>query len=114
MGKTDYSNKDNWLKLPEITKDVDTIYIYPTAYIDPTPGAVELCGVDHPSMRATAAINYKKMAVAYEESTNVFVPFYRQVNLAAVVGMTEDDLGPKEEQVDDLCGALDYYFEHYR
>ena len=113
MKKTDYSNRDNWLKLPEITKDVDTIYIYPTAYIDPTPGAVELCGVDHPEMRATAAINYKKMAVAYEESTNVFVPFYRQVNLAAVVGMSEDDLGPKEEQISDLYGALDYYFEHY-
>ena len=112
MKKTDYSNKNNWLKLPEITKDVDTIYIYPTAYIDPTPGAAELCDVDHAVMRQTVAINYKKMAVAYEESTNVFVPFYRQVNLAAVVGMSDEEMGPKEEQISDLHGALDYYFTH--
>ena len=28
---TDYSNKANWLQMPEITKDVDVFYIYGTS-----------------------------------------------------------------------------------
>ena len=31
---TDYTQKDNWLQIPEITKDVDTFYIYSTAYYE--------------------------------------------------------------------------------
>ena len=29
----DYSQKENWCKFPEITKDVDTFYIFATEYI---------------------------------------------------------------------------------
>jgi len=29
----DYSQKKNWYQIPEITKDVDTFYIYATEYI---------------------------------------------------------------------------------
>lgn len=29
----DYSKKENWFQIPEITKDVDTFYIYATEYI---------------------------------------------------------------------------------
>ena len=29
----DYSKKENWYQIPEITKDVDTFYIYATEYI---------------------------------------------------------------------------------
>ena len=31
---TDYSQKSNWLQLPEITKDVDAFYIYSTLYVE--------------------------------------------------------------------------------
>ena len=110
---TDYSNKDNWLKIPKIKKDIDTIYFYPTTYIDPSEGAPAHSQIDTESMRALAHINYKKMGFAYEESTNVFAPYYRQENLAAVVGVPQDELGPFEEQISDLYGALDYYFAHY-
>ena len=30
---TDYSKKESWYKIPEITKDVDTFYVYATEYI---------------------------------------------------------------------------------
>ncbi len=30
----DYSQKKCWLQVPDITKDVDTFYIYSTAYIE--------------------------------------------------------------------------------
>ena len=29
----DYSQKNNWCKFPEITKDIDTFYIFATEYI---------------------------------------------------------------------------------
>ena len=30
---TDYSKKESWYKIPEITKEVDTFYVYATEYI---------------------------------------------------------------------------------
>ena len=33
MNTIDYSRKDNWFKIPEITKDIDTFFIYPTEYL---------------------------------------------------------------------------------
>ena len=32
MNPIDYAKKGNWYKFPEITKDVDTFYIYSTVY----------------------------------------------------------------------------------
>lgn len=32
MNSVDYSLKSSWYRLPEITKDVDTFYIYSTMY----------------------------------------------------------------------------------
>ncbi len=29
-GETDYSRPENWFRIPKITKDADTFYIYPT------------------------------------------------------------------------------------
>ncbi len=31
---TDYSSKEHWLSLPDITKDVDAFYIYSTLYVE--------------------------------------------------------------------------------
>ena len=31
---TDYSDKNNWMNLPEVTKEVDCFYVYPTEYVD--------------------------------------------------------------------------------
>lgn len=33
MKTIDYSKKENWCKLPQITKEVDTFYVYATEYI---------------------------------------------------------------------------------
>jgi len=34
----DYSDKNNWLRQPEATKDVDVFYVYPTEYADASEG----------------------------------------------------------------------------
>ena len=112
----DYSIQDNWLHLPdEVTKQVDTIYLYPTAFMDASEGAPEICEIDNESMRTMAKGHYEGQATVYEESTNVYAPYYRQVNLAAVNGMStkeRDALSSSTPQT-DVFAALDYYFENY-
>lgn len=112
---SDYSNKDNWVSIPEITKDVDTFYIYPTVYINPSPDAPAIVPIEDETMRAGAQRVYKLQASAFEESTNVFAPYYRQSNLAALIDKNEEEFMAFQynEQRTDIYGALDYYFENY-
>ncbi|MBQ9501397.1 MAG: DUF3089 domain-containing protein, partial [Lentisphaeria bacterium] len=81
MGKApDYSRKECWLQLPKITKDVDTFYIYSTAYYESSfkKGAPDFAPLDNPEMIEGAQDEYMSNASVYEKSTNVFVPYYRQ------------------------------------
>ena len=112
----DYSNEDNWLMIPEeITKEVDTFYVYPTIVTDPTDLTPAIVDIDDPVMRVGAYDTYVKNATAFEESTNVFAPFYRQSNMAKVANLRGQELEDfhKQEQRTDIYAALDYYFENY-
>ena len=115
----DYSDKANWCKMPPITKEVDTFYVYATEYImgSMEEGAPDYADMDNAEMLEGAEGEYLLHATAYADSTNVFMPFYRQVGLrhagevwkrdgvfdAALIGMPYGD----------IVAALDYYFEHY-
>lgn len=112
---TDYSDANNWLNIPEITYDVDTIYFYPTAYASPAPDATTIVPVDNETMRAGAQRNFSMNEGAYSHCTNVFAPYYRQSNLMALSGMNaeEFDAFQYQEQRTDVYASLDYYFEHY-
>ncbi|MBQ6442799.1 MAG: DUF3089 domain-containing protein [Lachnospiraceae bacterium] len=112
----DYSYDDNWLMIPDkITKDVDTFYVYPTIVTNTLKDAPAIVDIDEPIMRIGAYDTYIKNATAFEESTNVFAPFYRQTNMAAVADLRGQELEDfhKQEQRTDIYAALDYYFEHY-
>ncbi len=112
----DYSYADNWLMIPEeITKEVDTFYVYPTIVTNTLDIAPAIVDIDDPIMRVGAYDTYVKNATAFEESTNVFAPFYRQTNMAAVADLRGQELEDfhKQEQRTDIYAALDYYFEHY-
>ena len=114
----DYSQKDCWYKFPEITKDVDTFYVYATEYIMGSleEGAPDYATLDNAEMLQGAAAEYMAHASTFEDSTNVFVPYYRQAGLkyggeiskktgdvnAALYGMPYDD----------IIAALDFYFEN--
>lgn len=110
----DYSKKENWLNIPEITKESDTFYIYPTSYIDPSPEALPIATIDNATMHTAANIIYGRQATAFMESTNVFAPYYRQGNLSVLAKMSAKEMTEyqHQEQRTDIFGALDYYFEH--
>ncbi len=112
---SDYSKKDNWLAVPEITHEVDTFYLYPTCYTDDSEDAKPICDIDDETVRTQAQSIYESQATVFEESTNVFAPYYRQSNINQLAGKDNKELEEfqKKEQRTDVYAALDYYFEHY-
>ncbi len=112
---SDYSKKENWMRIPEITHEVDTFYIYPTCYLDDSEDAKPICDIDNPKVQARAREVYGNQGTVYEDSTNVFVPYYRQSNIYQVSDMEYEELEEyqRNEQRTDIYAALDYYFEHY-
>lgn len=112
---SDYSDENNWMKILEITKEVDTFYIYPTVVADTSETAPDIVPIDYEPMRTGAQGVYEMQGTVYEESTNVFAPYYRQSNLKVIGGLRGDDLIQYEmqEQRTDIYAALDYYFENY-
>lgn len=117
--KIDYSRKANWYQIPEITKDVDTFYIYATEYIMESlvEGAPDYATLDNEEMLQGVVLEYNAHASVYEDSTNVFVPYYRQSGLryaGEVYKKTGNiDAAISGQCYDDITAALDYYFEHY-
>ena len=113
---SDYSDPDNWASLPlKLDKKADTFYIYPSAYISTAKDAPQIVPIDDETMRKGALGNIELNCGVFSESTNVYVPFYRQSNLAAIAGLSGDELleFQMREQRTDVYAALDYYFEHY-
>jgi hypothetical protein len=115
----DYSKEECWLKLPEITKDVDTFYIYATNYIlgSLKEGAPEYASLDNTEMVEGAQGEYVLHTSAFEESTNVFMPYYRQAGMPAMKKAWKET-GNCEAAIsgmpyEDITAALDYYFENY-
>lgn len=110
---TDYSNKKNWLKIPENPdKSVDLIFLYPSSCFDITAGTI--CNVDNKSMKKFAKDMYSHQAAAFEPVANIYIPLWRQVNATKLSKMSFEEVDKAEwaEPRTDVYAALDYYFEH--
>ena len=115
----DYSQKENWCKFPEITKDVDTFYTFATEYILGSfeEGAPDYGSLDNKEMIEGMGVEYIGHATTYADDTNVFAPYYRQSGLKYAGKIVERD-GNLDAALlgmpyNDIVDALDYYFEHY-
>ena len=113
---TDYSNKNNWVYITENPdKEVDTFFIYPTVYINPAPGAPAIVPVDDESLRYGVMEQFKDAPTLFKELTNLYEPYYRQSNLCALFGKSDEELAAFQlnEQRTDVFAALDYFFENF-
>ena len=113
----DYSQKSSWYQVPEVTKDVDTFYIYSTVYNGLNEGDPDYAKLDNAEMLDGVAAEYVSKSSAFADSTNVFEPYYRQAS-ARHAGETWMNTGTIESAVkstpyDDITAALDYYFKNY-
>ena len=119
MKAPEYSKEICWYQLPEITKGVDTFYIYATEYADGSmeDGAPDFASLDNIEMLTGVTNQYLKQVSLFEDSTNVFIPLYRQAG-NRILKETAEKTGSIDAVIsttpyDDISAALDYYFEHY-
>lgn len=118
-GAPDYSKEECWFQIPEITKEVDTFYICATEYTQSSQekGAPDYAPLDNEEMLSAAPIEYATQASAFEDSTNVFVPYSRQagLKLEAEVAKRDGNIDAAISGIpyEDITAALDYYFENY-
>ena len=76
----DYSKAECWYQIPEITKDVDTFFIYPTVYNGMNENDPEYALLDNEEMKQGVEMMKNSQASVFEEATNVFIPYYRQAS----------------------------------
>lgn len=110
----DYSDPNNWLSLPETTeKNVDVIFLYPTVYGTMTEAAEDMAYIDDMPMRIGAALSAATQASVFAESCNLFIPYYRQFTVEALLEMDESYPQLMEYCVSqDIYRMLDYYFKY--
>ena len=116
MNSIDYSKKTNWYKIPEITKDVDTFYIYSTIFMGANEGDPDYATLDNAEMLDGIKIEHAIKSSVFEESTNLFIPLYRQSSMkhAAEVFLKDGTIEAAltGTPYTDITAALDYYFEN--
>lgn len=112
--RIDYSDSDNWLELPQNPdKPVDAIYIYPTVYGTLEEAGDDIADIDDTSMRMLAIYASVSQAGVFEESCNVYAPYYRQFTVDSLLDMI--DKSPESLYYcasQDIYNMLDYYFEN--
>lgn len=117
-GAPDYSKAECWYRIPEITKEVDTFFIYPTKYAATNEGDPDYATLDNEEMRkGVVEVDTRYASGLYAESTNLFMPYYRQAGFRylAEVWRKEGNARAVLEAIpyEDITKALDYYFENY-
>ena len=115
LGPVDYSLAERWLSRPDITKEADVFYLYPTLY-NGSETEPDYAAIDNREMLEAAELIYDGQASVFQESANIFAPYYRQTSLeheAEVYRETGSlDDAFKGLPLQDAEAALDYYFEN--
>jgi hypothetical protein len=103
--------------LPEITKEFDTFYIYSTIYFGANEGDPDYATLDNAEMLAGIDIEHAIKSSVFEESTNLFIPFYRQTSMKHGAEVFQKDGNIDAALISipygDITAALDYYFENF-
>jgi len=114
--RTDYANANNWLQVANPTdKPVDVFYVYPTAYQKADATAPDIADVNDAGMRKGARAAYARQATAFEDTANIFAPYYRQADATYALTL------PQAEHVQviegaplmDVTAAFDYYVKKF-
>lgn len=112
----DYSKECNWVDIEKSgTKPVDLFFIYPTVAME-TKNSDGFASIEE--MEDMVKVIRLCQASAYEESCNVYMPFYRQTAMTMADKCNKDNqtylnLIYNSKAYTDIEAALDYYFENY-
>ncbi|WP_320171122.1 DUF3089 domain-containing protein [Maridesulfovibrio sp.] len=110
--RPDYSQADSWLALPESSNRfaVDIFWVYPTVLHNDRDWLMDIASQEQ---QAAAAATLYKQAAVFSCQANLYAPYYRQMNMAALT------LGAKQKRelisygLADVWDAFRYYLKHF-
>lgn len=107
----DYAEPDSWLRLARHPDPgaVDVFWAYPTVLMDDASWLMDPMNPDH---RRLAAATITRQASALSGGANLFVPMYRQMNMAGLALPEAKRDAFTNYGRDDLRAALLYYLNH--
>lgn len=113
---TDYSQPQHWLALPDIDKDIDIFYLYPTVWAKEDDADPNINEIDNESMLIGSHLALERQASAFATVGNIFAPYYRQAD--ALYTLSLPTLPEREALIAgipsrDAIAAFDYYMAHY-
>lgn len=108
----DYTDQANWMFFPEDPSKyaVDLIWFNPTTFISDSLWNMPF---DDEAAKAGAKTDFQNMAGIFNESCNIYAPYYRQACLAILSADTSDYNAALGLADTDANEALNYYFDHY-
>jgi len=112
----DYSDNNNWVDIQsDGNKEVDVFFIYPTVAMD-TVNEDGFASISE--MKDMVKIIRLAQTSVYEDSCNVYMPFYRQIAMSFADKCNKDNetylsLLDDSKAYADIKAALDYYFTNY-
>jgi len=112
----DYSKEESWVDIQKTgAKPVDVFFIYPTVAMR-TANEDGFASISE--MEDIAGVLRIWQAAVYEDSCNVYMPYYRQASMALADACNKDNAAYLEllynsKAYSDIEAALDYYFEKY-
>lgn len=105
---TDYSKTSSWLQTSAGVKPVDCFYIYPTVTMKPENGNQNI-SLNNEEHRKGADYCMAAQAGVYAESCNLFVPYYRQMNMETY-SLPEKQLKEAADiAYEDVKAAFEYF-----
>lgn len=113
--KPDYSELKNWMLMPDTPKnptpyDVDLIWLNPTTFVSDSLWNMPM---NDEAAKLGALNDFKAMAGIFNESCNIYSPYYRQACLAVLSAKKEDFDAAFQLANTDAARAIEFYFEHY-
>ena len=117
----DYSNKNNWLYIPENSQEneVDVFYLYPTTWIRNNNDNNLISDINDKSMREGASNILAFQEELFEEVASIYAPFYRQADFNYLLSETNKISEKKKNKYfysipkQDVFNAFEYYLKNY-
>jgi len=111
----DYAKSDYWLAMPaSVEKEADVFYLYPTVWQKAREDDPNICSIDEPAMLENAKKVFAIQATAFETAANIYAPYYRQADAAALLNLSleEQDKVQGSTPKEDVFAAFDYYIKN--
>lgn len=109
---TDYSGVESWMETSAGIKDVDCFFIYPTVTLEPENGSQNI-SIENLTHRDKAKFCVVAQASVFEDSCNIYAPYYRQVNMQTYALPKEEMAAALEIAYEDVKAAFLYFIEHF-